>query len=205
MEATSIVALLIILGLGYWFNSSREDKREQKDRDIANQKATKIAKAESSDMERVKNDTRKTIRSRALELGVDYTKDELDWICDRAISHSGKKGLEDIRQMFATAPRSKLEAFMVKIEKDHLMYLVERQEAQRSERAEHRWQVILDDFKKLNPAQQKTHLTYIKKNTDELTEEQLHILELISLSDREHSSSKDVMVGDVKLFSVKEK
>ena len=69
-----------------------------------------------------------------------------------------------------------------------------------------KWQVVLDDFRRLNPAQQKSHLAYIKKrHADELTNEQLHILELLSLGEANTPKSKDIEVGGVKLFTLKEK
>lgn len=202
MEIPSgLMAFAVIIGVAYWVNSRREDK----ERVAANEKAAKVAKDKSDVIENAKSKTRKIIRTRAKEFDVDYTDDELDWILNWAVSQSGQKGLENLEYMFTTAPKDKLEQLMMKIEKDHLTYSAEQQEAQRSNEAEYRWLALLGDFNKLNPAQQKTHLAYIKKNTDELTDEQLHTLELISLGDRERSSSKDIMVGDVKLFSLKEK
>jgi hypothetical protein len=66
--------------------------------------------------------------------------------------------------------------------------------------------VVLEDFKSLNPAQQKSHLSYIKKHhADELTNEQLHVLELVSLGETSSPKSKDIEIGGVKLFTMKEK
>ena len=66
--------------------------------------------------------------------------------------------------------------------------------------------MVLEDFKRLNPTQQKSHLAYLKKHhADELTDEQLHILELVSLGEASTPKSKDIEVGGVKLFTMKEK
>ena len=71
---------------------------------------------------------------------------------------------------------------------------------------ERQWQAVLDDFRRLNPAQQKSHLSYLKKHhTGELTNEQLHILELVSLGEVNTPKSKDIEVGGVKLFTMREK
>ena len=199
---SAVIAFTIIMGIAYWINSSREEK----ERVAANEKAAGVAKAHSDDIDRAKSKVRKTIHARASEFGVDYTIDELDWICNNAVSHSGKKGLEDIGRMFATAPKDKLEALMMKIEVEHFKYLTEQQATQRTNEAERKWQTILEDFKRLNPAQQKSHLTYIKKHhAGELTNEQLHILELVSLGEANTPKSKDIEVGGVKLFTMKEK
>ena len=202
MEIPSIFgALVIIFGLAYWINS----RREEKERVAASKEAAKEAKAKGDEASKTREIARKKIHSRTLEFGVEYTDDELGWILDTAVFHSGIKGLEDIGNTFAVAPKDKLEQLMMKIEKDHTIYLAEQQITQLSAEAERKWQALLDNFKKLNPAQQKAHLAYIKKTTDELTDEQLHILELVSLGETSTPKSKDIEVGGVKLFTMKEK
>lgn len=194
MEAGSIAALLIILGVGYWMNQ-RSNTNEDR---ATKQKA-------QDDLANVREKARTAIRTRASNFGVDYTDDELDWICDNAEAHSGREGLVNIGKMFATAPRERLEELMMKIEKDHMIYLVEQQTKRLSDDAERRWNEILEDFKKMNPAQRKAHLAYIKKHTDELSEEQLHILTLLSLGDASDSLETDIMLGNTKLLSVRKK
>lgn len=197
-----IVAFAIIAAIAYWVNSNREDK----ERVVANEKAAKIAQTERNNLMQARKEARKAIRSRARDFGVEYTEDELDWICDVFEANSGKSGLIKIRNIFETYPQDKLEAFMMRIEVEHSKYLIEQQATERSNESEQKWQEILEDFKRLNSAQQKSHLAYIKKNhADELTDEQLHILELISLNEQKQPSNTDVMVGDVKLFSMRKK
>ena len=181
MEIPSALgALVVIFGLAYWVNS----RREKKEKVAINEKLAKVERAKSSELQRKKNETSKIIRSRALELGVDYTDEELNWICNKAMSNSGKKGLDDIGKMFATAPKDKLGQLIMKMEKEHLMYFAEQHVTRLSDEAERKWKALLENFIKLNSAQQKSHLAYIKKNhKDELTDEQLHTLELIILSE----------------------
>lgn len=71
--------------------------------------------------------------------------------------------------------------------------------------ADRKWQAVLDNFKMMNSAQRKKHLAYIKKNANELSEEQLHILELISLSDDKNPSEADVLIGNTKLFTIRKR
>lgn len=192
MEATSLAALFIFIGFWYWMSERSKNETEQE----ANQKAR-------NEIEVLREETKTTIHSRALKLGVDYTDDELDWICDNAETHSGKEGLANIGRMFEVAPKEKLEELMMKIEAQHMKYLMDRHDAQLSDETARRWQVILNDFRQLNPAQQKAHLAYIKKHSNELNEEQLHILELVSLGDFSNPAETDVMIGDTKLFSMR--
>ncbi len=203
MEIPSgLAAFAVIAGIAYWINSSREEKRKWQGETAASQEARKKHEKLLQTREKARN----AIRSRAKEFDVDYADDELDWICSNAEAHSGEKGLADIGNVFATAPRSTVEKLMMKIEKDHLIYLADQQAEQQSAEKERQWQTVLDDFRRLNPAQQKSHLTYLKKHhTDELTDEQLHILELVSLGEVNTPKSKDIEVGGVKLFTMKEK
>lgn len=206
MEATSIIALLIILGLGYWFNSSREEKRRQQEAVIASQKAAKKAQARHDSRTRARSKARNTINSRAAEFEVEYPSDQMNWILDRAEAKSGEKGLADIAHIFATASRDVVEKLIVEIEKSYLMYRVDLRFEQESVESERQWQAVLGDFKSLNSAQQKSHLAYIKKHhTGKLTDEQLHALELVSLGEVNTPKSKDIEVGGVKLFTLKEK
>lgn len=206
MEATSIIALLIILGLGYWFNSSREEKRRQQEAVIASQKASKKTQARHDNRTRARIKARNAINSRAADFDVEYSSDQMNWILDRAEVESGEKGLADITHIFATASRDVVEKLIVEVEKSYLMYQVDLRFEQESVESERQWQAVLDDFKRLNPAQQKSHLAYIKKHhTGELTDEQLHILELVSLGEVNTPKSKDIEVGGVKLFTLKEK
>ena len=194
MEASSIVALMVILGFGYWINQRAKDKSEQDAR-----------KEAQNDLAKVREEAKATIHSRAMKFGIDYTDNQLDWICDNAQAHFGKEGIAKIEHMFETAPKEKLEELMMKIEVQHMEYLAEQNATKLSDESARRWQAILSDFKKLNPAQQKTHLAYIKKHSNELNDEQLHILELISLGNYSGPAETDIMLGNTKLFSVRRK
>lgn len=207
MEIPSgLVAFAVIMGIAYWVNSRGEEKRKQQEAAAANAKAIKIAQAKHDSRTRARSKARNAISSRAAEFKVEYPSDQMNWILDGAEARSGEKGLADIAHVFATAPKSTVEKLMMKIEKDHLMYLADQQAEQQSAESERQWQTALDDFRRLNPAQQKSHLTYLKKHhTGELTDEQLHILELVSLGEVNTPKSKDIEVGGVKLFTMKEK
>lgn len=153
----------------------------------SDKKAAKAAKAEQDSLAKYRSETREIVRNRAMkDFKVEYTEDELDWICDVAETQNGKEGLSQIRNVFETCPRDKLESFMMLIEEEHFKYILDQRDEEHSNELERNWQNILEDFKKLNPAQRKVHLDYLKKNySDTLTDEQLHILELACLSDQE--------------------
>lgn len=202
MEATSIAALVIILGLIYWANSRSQEK-------AATTSSEKAAKNASDERMNLRREAIAVVSSRAKKFDIQFSAEELDWICDEVEAESGKEGLQQVIEKFGKAGdkgnydtvREQFES----IKSDYRHYLIDAEQSRQKVETERQWQVVLEDFKKLNPAQQKTHLAYIKKNTDELTKEQLHVLELISLGEQEHSSSKDVMVGGIKLFTLKEK
>lgn len=207
MEIPSgLAAFAVIMGIAYWVNSRGEEKRKQQEAAAANAKATKIAQAKHDSRTRARSKARNAISSRAAEFKVEYPSHQMNWILDSAEARSGEKGLTDIAHVFATAPSDTIQKLIMKLEQGHLMYMVDLRLKQESAESERQWQAVLDDFKRLNPAQQKSHLSYLKKHhTDELTDEQLHILELVSLGEVNTPKSKDIEVGGVKLFTMKEK
>lgn len=203
MEATSIVALVIILGIAYWINSNREEKATAE----ATEKAIKAARDE---LEQARDEAQEAIRSRAKKFDIHFTAEELDWICDEVEVEAGRKGLLQVIERYSRAgdkgDRLVVREQFESIKSSYQEYLQESESSRVQAEEEHKWQVLLDDFKRLNPAQQKSHLAYIKKHhAGELTNEQLHILELVSLGEASTPKSKDIEVGGVKLFTMKEK
>lgn len=203
VEATSIVALVIILGIAYWINSNREEKATAE----ATEKAIKAARDE---LEQARDEAQEAIRSRAKKFDIHFTAEELDWICDEVEVEAGRKGLLQVIERYSRAgdkgDRLVVREQFESIKSSYQEYLQESESSRVQAEEEHKWQVLLDDFKRLNPAQQKSHLAYIKKHhAGELTNEQLHILELVSLGEASTPKSKDIEVGGVKLFTMKEK
>lgn len=192
MEAKSIVALMIIMGFWYWMSERSKSKTEQE--------ATKEVQ---DDVVKAREETKATIHSRAMKFGIDYTDNQLDWICDEIAQDHGKEGLIKVNRMFKQEEDERLKSLFELIEKEYQNYLQDKEIAELKDAVDRKWRAILDDFKKLNPAQQKVHLDYIKKHSNELNEKQLHILELISLGDYSGPAETDVMVGDLKLFSMR--
>ena len=203
MEATSIVALVIILGVEYWINSSREDK--------ATAEATEQAiKAARDELEQAREEAQEAIQARAEKFDIHFSTDELDWICDEVEAEAGREGLLQVTERYGRAgdkgDRLAVREQFESIKSSYQEYLQESELSRTQAEEGHKWQVLLDDFKRLNPAQQKSHLAYIKKHhTGELTNEQLHILELVSLGEASTPKSKDIEVGGVKLFTMREK
>lgn len=192
MEAGSVVALLIILGFGYWLAQRGKDKSEQE-----------AKKAALDDLAKVRQETKATIHSRAMKFGIDYTDNQLNWICDEVEQGHGKEGLIKVNRMFKQDEDAKLKSLVVLIGKEYQAHLQDKEMAELKDEVDRKWHAILDDFKKLNPAQQKVHLEYIKKHSNELDEEQLHILELVSLGDYRDPAETDIMLGKTKLLSVR--
>ncbi len=203
VEATSIVALVIILGVAYWINSSREDK--------ATAEATEQAiKAARNELEQARDEAQEAIQKRAERFDIHFSTDELDWICDEVEAEAGREGLLQVIARYSRAgdkgDRLAVREQFESIKLSYQEYLQESELSHTQAEEERKWQVLLDDFKRLNPAQQKSHLTYIKKHhAGELTNEQLHILELVSLGEASTPKSKDIEVGGVKLFTMREK
>ena len=200
---SAVIAFTIILGIAYWINSSREEKATAE----ANEQAVKSARDE---LEQARDEAQEAIQSRADKFDIHFTAEELDWICDEVEAEAGREGLLQVIEKYSQAGdkgdrltvREQFEA----IKSSYQEYLQESELSRAQAEEERKWQVVLEDFKSLNPAQQKSHLSYIKKHhTGELTDEQLHILELVSLGEASAPKSKDIEVGGVKLFTLKEK
>ncbi|MFZ1243236.1 MAG: hypothetical protein WAQ22_03780 [Candidatus Saccharimonas sp.] len=203
MEATSIVALVIILGVAYWINSSREEK--------ATAEATeKVIKTTRDELEQAREEAQEAIQARAKKFDIHFSSDELDWICDEIEAEAGREGLLQVTERYSQAgdrgDRLAVREQFESIKSSYQEYLQESELSRVQAEEQRKWQAVLDDFKRLNPAQQKSHLAYIKKHhAGELTNEQLHILELVSLGEANTPKSKDIEVGGVKLFTMREK
>ena len=178
---------------------SREDKA-----------VTEAIKAARNEREHDRETAQVAIQSRAEKFDIHFSTDELDWICDEVEAEAGRDGMLQVTERYSragdkgnrTAIRGQFEA----IKSSYQEHLQESESLRIQAESERKWQVILEDFKQLNHAQQKSHLAYLKKHHEnELTEEQLHILELVSLGETSMPKSKDIEVGGVKLFTMKEK
>lgn len=200
---SAVIAFSIILGIAYWISNSREEKATAE----ANEKAIKAARDE---LEQVRDEAQEAIQTRADKFDIHFTAEELDWICDEVEAESGREGLLQVIKSYSQAgdkgDRLAVREQFESIKSSYQEYLQESELSRVQAEEQRKWQAVLDDFRRLNPAQQKSHLAYIKKHhTDELTDEQLHILELVSLGETSAPKSKDIEVGGVKLFTMREK
>ena len=174
MESAIAFGIFIAV-VGYFITRSDDKKKEDEQKKISD----KINNSRSM--------LKASIVKRAAALNVtDYTGEKLDFICDIVQTYGGDEGLLKAKQEFDTVPDNKVENFLMQIEVAHFKHLLDKQERQQKQEEEEAWQIVLNDFKRLNPAQRKSHLAYIKKGDYGLSDEQLHILELISLSEPEN-------------------
>ena len=192
----AVIAFTIILGVAYWINSSHEEK-------TAAGAAENAAKFARDELKQAREDARAAIQKRAEKFDIHFSDDELNWICYEVEAEAGRDGLLQVAERYSRAgDEGDRTAIREQFELIKLSYQEHLQESE----SERKWQVILEDFKRLNHDQQKSHLAYLKKHhTGELTDEQLHILELVSLGEVNTPKSKDIEVGGVKLFTMKEK
>lgn len=200
---SAVVAFTIILGIAYWVNSRHEEK-------AAVAAAEKVAKATHDELKQAREDAQVAIRERAEKFDIHFSADELDWICDEVEVEAGREGLLQVIERYGRAGnkgnRLVVREQFESIKSSYQEYLQESELSSVQAEEQRKWQAVLDDFKRLNPAQQKSHLTYIEKHhAGELTNEQLHILELVSLGEVDTPKSKDIEVGGVKLFTMREK
>ena len=200
---SAIVAFTIIMGIAYWIKNSREEKATA----AATEKAIKTARDE---LEKTREAAREAIQARAEKFDIHFSTDELDWICDEVESEAGREGLLQVIERYSRAgdkgDRLAVREQFESIKSSYQEFLQESELSRAQAKEERKWQVVLEDFKSLNPAQQKSHLSYINKHhADELTNEQLHVLELVSLGETSTPKSKDIEVGGVRLFTMKEK
>ncbi|NCU38351.1 hypothetical protein EOL96_04830 [Candidatus Saccharibacteria bacterium] len=182
MEATSIVALIIILGVAYWINSSREDK--------------------------AKISANQTVRDKFMalvnELEVDGISDELvQWLEIKIRIQTGKDGLaaytEELRALSDEDGKQAAVTQLMLLQQHYL-------DEQQSNQERMQWNKYVATFRQMNKAQQKHEIERLKKaaepgSTDD--SEKINILELIYLGN--DSKTTDVMIGGVKLFTMKEK
>lgn len=101
MEAKSIVALMIIMGFWYWMSERSKSKTEQE--------ATKEVQ---DNVVKAREETKATIHSRAMKFGIDYTDNQLDWICDEIAQDHGKEGLIKVNRMFKQEEDERLKSLL---------------------------------------------------------------------------------------------
>ncbi len=190
----SAIAFGIFLAIVGYFIARSNDKEKAKEMQSAHAESDKI-----------REDTKVAIHSQAIKHGIDFNDEQLSWVCSEIESEHGKSGLITVKDRFESAKSDELKRLLEMIEVGYQNHIEETEIATLKDEADRKWRAVLDDFKRMNPAQQKKHLAYIKKNTNELSEEQLHILELISLSDNSKPSETDVMIGDMKLFTMRKR
>lgn len=200
---SALVAFAVIMGIAYWINSSREGK-------VAAAETEKAIKTARDELEKVRGAAQEAIRMRAEKFDIHFSTDELDWICDEVEAEAGREGLLQVIERYGRAgdkgDRLAVREQFKAVKSSYQEYLQESELSRAQAEEERKWQVVLEDFKSLNSAQQKSHLSYIKmRHAGELTDEQLHILELVSLGEANTPKSKDIEVGGVKLFTMKEK
>lgn len=200
---SAVIAFTIILGIAYWINSSREEKATA-------EKTEKAIKAARDELEQARDEAQEAIQARAEKFDIHLSAEELDWICDEVEAEAGREGLLQVIERYSRAgdkgDRLAVREQFESIKSSYQEYLQESKLSRAQAEERRKWQAVLDDFKRLNPAQQKSHLAYIKEHhTGELTDEQLHILELVSLGEASTPKSKDIEVGGVKLFTMREK
>lgn len=183
MEIPSgLMAFAVIIGIAYWVNSNREEK--------------------------IKVDTSQAARDDFLslvnELDVDGISDALvQWLEGRVRLQTGKDLsalTEELRGMLDEEDGKKQVVVQLMLLQQH--YLEDRQNTE--ERMQ--WHRYVEVFRQMNKAQQKHEIERLKKiaepgSTDD--SEKLNSLELIYLGN--DSKTTDVMVGGVKLFTLKEK
>lgn len=182
VEATSIIALIIILGLGFWVSERSKDK--------ANAEASQKA--------------RDGFMSLVNELGVDGISDELvQWLESKVRLQTGKDlsvFTEELRGVLDEEDGKKRATVQLMLLQQQ--YLAEKQNTE--ERMQ--WHSYVETFRQMNKAQQKHEIERLKKMAEPGSKddsERLNLLELIYLSG--DSKTTDVMIGGVKLFTLKEK
>lgn len=170
----SAIAFGVFIAIVGYFITRSEDKKKEEEQKKINDRI---------------NDSRSVLKdsivNRAAAFNVtDYTNEELDFICDIVQAYGGNEGLLKVKQELDTVPDDKVEGFLAQMEVAHFKHLIDNQERQRKRDDEEAWQTVLNDFKRLNHAQSKKHLTYLKKyHSDALSREQLYILALLCLGE----------------------
>lgn len=182
MEVTSIVALVIILGLAYWINSSREEKSKIITKQVVRDKFMALVS----------------------ELEVDGISDELvQWLEIKIRIQTGRDGLDAYtEELRALSNEDGKRAAVVQLMLLQQHYLDEQQGNQ--ERMQ--WNKYVANFRQMNKAQQKHEIERLKKAAEPGSandSEKINTLELIYLGN--DSKTTDVMINGVKLFTMKEK
>lgn len=193
---TAVAFGIFIAIVGYFIARSANKEKVQ---------AVRAAQDAQEEISSIREATKSVIHSRAVEQGVDLTDEQLDWVCSEVESGHGKAGLVTVKERFELAKDEGLRRLLDMIVAGYQNHVEEVEIANLKDETERKWQAVLEDFKRMNPAQQKEHLAYIKKHTNELSDEQLHILKLISLSEPTTTKDTDIMIGDIKLFSTRKK
>lgn len=179
-----IIAFAIIVGIAYWVNSRSEEKAEIK--------ASHLVQSD--------------FMSLVSELDIDgFSDDMLNWLDAKIRMQTGSDGLQALTDELSGMLREEDGLQQAKVQ---LMLLKQRysQDMQIIEETSE-WLQYIRVFKQMNKAQQDHEIERLKKaaasSSSESDNEKINALELIHLGNADKTT--DVMVGGVKLFTLKEK
>lgn len=193
-QMKSAVAFGIFIFIVGYFIARSENKEKAKELQIM-----------SDELSKAREGVKMAINVQAVKHGANFTDQQLDWVCSEVESGHGKEGLIMVKERLESASENEARKLLGMIETGYVEHQEELEITRLKNEADRKWQAVLDNFKMMNSAQRKKHLAYIKKNVNELSEEQLHILELISLGDDKNPSEADVLIGNTKLFTIRKR
>lgn len=179
MEVQSIAAMMIILGLGYWFVNRSQ------------------AKSGAESHQEVSDEFMLLLKDLSLE---DEDNDLPDGFLEWLKSKEGSvEYVKSLRGLLNEGERIKVLGEVVRLQKG---YSDEKQAIKQYQE----WAQYVATFKQLNKAQQQHEIERMKKadevDSDDNTEK-LNLLELIHLSD--NGKAANLLPRDVELFTLKDK
>ena len=182
VEAGSIVALVIILGFGYWIAENNKEKNKQEAMQTARANFIALANKAGVDSNTITNDLvgwleKKILLQTSGKYDLQYYTNELEGL----LEEDGQR------------------AVIVQLMLLQLKYENKKQVTKQNLE----WVRYIDSFKRMNQAQQNHEITRLKKAADPQSDDDASRINTLRLIQLGGTTNTDIMVGDIKLFSVR--
>lgn len=205
----TFAAVMIFWGIVWIIKESIDDSKNKKDAEkqrqvyAENMKATraKDLKQRHSLLNSTRNSLNEWLKN------TDLSRDEVNWLND-ILDRKTNEELESLSREIESSPSKASEDEILGIKQAYYeaKIFVMEQTKIREDREE--WDSYVQDFRRLNTAQQGYEIKRLKKvadpNSDE-DNERIRLLELIKLQEPTSSGDTDILVGGVKLFTMRRK
>lgn len=143
----------------------------------------------------VRYDLKEQVRNRLRVSDLKLTNSEADWVCDQLEESGGIERLEALAAQFKDRPMEDDEESL----RQGIIALKNRY------REHSEWISYLDHYKALNKSQQEYEIDRMKKNADPQSADDSEKIRVLELVRRGEYGNTEILVGGLKLFTVRKK